>query len=174
MRIKSLNNNISGESPVDQIKSYENWLTVIEIEKYKIITSDKFTFVYSTLASARGFARVDFEHIPLSIYRPFTFSIPVLISIPVCLAFDFDHSLAFNPEPGLGLNRLGLRGPALISDLGAVPYSDSEHALGFNFNSTFDSNHGFVLDSVLVRSRLSIPLFVLFAISSPLPLTVLI
>ncbi|GBP77651.1 hypothetical protein EVAR_50548_1 [Eumeta japonica] len=68
-------------------------------------------------------------------------------------------------EPGLGLSRLRLRSPALISDLGTVPYSDSEYALGSNFNSTLDSNHGSVLDSVLIRSPLSILLFVLFAIS---------
>ncbi|GBP71614.1 hypothetical protein EVAR_10828_1 [Eumeta japonica] len=64
-------------------------------------------------------------------------------------------------EPGLGLIKLGLTSPTLISDLGTVPYSDSEHALGPNFNSTLDSNHGSVLDSVLIRSRLSIQLVVL-------------
>ncbi|GBP73996.1 Retrovirus-related Pol polyprotein from type-1 retrotransposable element R1 3 [Eumeta japonica] len=83
-------------------------------------------------------------------------------------------SLAFNSEPGLGLSRLRLRSPALISDLGTVPYSDSEHALGSNFNSTLNFNQGSVLDTVLIRSRLSILLFISFAISIPLPLTVLI
>ncbi|GBP08918.1 hypothetical protein EVAR_78301_1 [Eumeta japonica] len=58
-------------------------------------------------------------------------------------------------EPGLGLSRLGLRSPALISDLSTVPYSDSEHALGSNFNSTLDSNHDSVLDSVLIRWHVS-------------------
>ncbi|GBP13548.1 hypothetical protein EVAR_6898_1 [Eumeta japonica] len=100
-------------------------------------------------------------------------SIPILISIPICFIFDFDRSLAFNSEPGLGLSSSGLRSPALIPDLGTVPYSDSEHALGSSFNSTLDSNHGSVLDSVLIRSRLSILLFVLFAISTPLPLQAL-
>ncbi|GBP93887.1 hypothetical protein EVAR_85774_1 [Eumeta japonica] len=38
-------------------------------------------------------------------------------------------------EPGLGLSKLGLS-PGLISDLGTIPYSDSEHALGSNFNYT--------------------------------------
>ncbi|GBP16090.1 hypothetical protein EVAR_94428_1 [Eumeta japonica] len=74
-------------------------------------------------------------------------------------------------KPGLGLSRLGLRSPALISDLDTVPYSDSERVLGSNFNSTLDSNHGSILDSVLIRSRLSILLFVLSVISMPLPLT---
>ncbi|GBP54962.1 hypothetical protein EVAR_50406_1 [Eumeta japonica] len=46
----------------------------------------------------------------------------------------------------------GLRSRALISDLGTVRYSDSEHALDSNFNSTLNSNHGSVLDSVLIRS----------------------
>ncbi|GBP77640.1 hypothetical protein EVAR_50536_1 [Eumeta japonica] len=85
-------------------------------------------------------------------YRPFMISISILISIPICLTLDFDRGLAFNSEPGLGLSRLRLRSPALISDLGTVPYSDSEYALGSNFNSTLDSNHGSVLDSVLIRS----------------------
>ncbi|GBP17438.1 hypothetical protein EVAR_8795_1 [Eumeta japonica] len=47
-----------------------------------------------------------------------------------------DSSRSFrNKEPGLGLSRSGLRSPALISDLGTVPYSDPEHAVGSNFNS---------------------------------------
>ncbi|GBP19408.1 hypothetical protein EVAR_15756_1 [Eumeta japonica] len=71
---------------------------------------------------------------------------PILISIPIWLTFDFDRSLAFNSEPGLGLSRLGLRSPALISDLGTIAYSDYEHDFGLNFNSTLNSNHGSVLD----------------------------
>ncbi|GBP91768.1 hypothetical protein EVAR_68876_1 [Eumeta japonica] len=125
----------------------------------------------SALSSARNLARVDFEHIPLpyvsTVYDPN----PNSDFDTDFSHFDFDRSLAFNSQSGLGLSRLGLRSPAVISDLATVPYSDSEHALGSNFISTLDSNHGSVLDSVLIRSRLPILLFVLFAISIPLPLT---
>ncbi|GBP61495.1 hypothetical protein EVAR_34732_1 [Eumeta japonica] len=105
----------------------------------------------SFLASARGFARLDFEQIPLSYVSAVYDLNPNPDLIPICLTFDFDRSPAFNSEPDLGLSRLGLRSPALISDLGTVPTSDSEHVLGSNFNSALDSNHGSVLDSVVIR-----------------------
>ncbi|GBP32062.1 hypothetical protein EVAR_21096_1 [Eumeta japonica] len=52
----------------------------------------------------------------------------------------YTHDSGEATKPGLGLSRLGLRSPALIFDLGTVPYSDSEHTLDPNFNSTPDSN----------------------------------
>ncbi|GBP91783.1 hypothetical protein EVAR_63153_1 [Eumeta japonica] len=63
------------------------------------------------LASARGFARVDFKHIHLS----YVLTVYDLNPNP---DFDTDQSLTFNSEPSVALSRLGLKGPALISDLG--------------------------------------------------------
>ncbi|GBP36869.1 hypothetical protein EVAR_96116_1 [Eumeta japonica] len=105
-----------------------------EINKTRITPSPKFTY-----ASARVSARVDFEQISLS-YISTVYNLNPNPDFDI--TFDFDRSLAFNSEPDLGLRTLELRAPALISDFGTIPYSDSEHTLGSNFNSTLDSKHG--------------------------------
>ncbi|GBP20081.1 hypothetical protein EVAR_13853_1 [Eumeta japonica] len=78
-----------------------------------------FDFEYIKQASARGFTRMDFEHIPLSFVSTVYDLNPHPDLIPIRLTLDFDRSLAFNSEPVLGLSRLGLKSPALISDLGS-------------------------------------------------------